>query len=47
MELYLILCGDLIGKEIQKEDICSMVHLAVQQKLTQHWKASIIKINKN
>ena len=42
-----MLCGDLNGKEIQREDICSMVHLAEQQKLTQHWKATMIKINKN
>ena len=37
-ELYSVLCGDLNGKEIQKRgDKCK--HMAVQQKLTQHFKA--------
>ena len=40
-------CGDLIGKEIEREDICSTGSLGCTTEITQHWKAKITKINKN
>ena len=46
--LYLMVYGDLNGKEIQKRgSICIYIYIqlidyAVQQKLTQHWKAIFI-----
>ena len=43
-----MLCGDLNGKEIQKKRICvylQLIHFAVQQKLTQHCKATILQSN--
>ena len=44
--LYSMLCGDLNRKEIQKEGIyvyVKLTHFAVQQKLTQHCKATIFQ----
>ena len=41
-----MLSGDLNGKEIQKREISvyvELIHLAVQQKLTRHCKASIFQ----
>ena len=46
MKLYLVLCGDLFRKEIQKKGIhvyVWLIHFAVQQKLTQHCKATILQ----
>ena len=47
---YLVLCGDLNGKEIQNkakqnEDTCLPIadSLSVQQKLTQHCKATVLQ----
>ena len=47
-ELYLMHCGNLNGKEVQKGgDIC--MHMAdpfccaVQWRLTQYWKATILQ----
>ena len=43
-KLHSVLCGDLNGKEIQKEGIyvyIQLIHFAVQQKPTQHFKATI------
>ena len=43
-ELYWMLSGDLNGKEIQKEGLCvytQPIPSAVQQKLTQHGKATV------
>ena len=43
-KLHSVLCGDLNGKEIQKEGIyvyIQLIHFAVQQKLTQHCKATV------
>ena len=45
-----MLCSDLNGKEIQKEgDMCICAHrsFAVQQKLTQHCKATILQLKIN
>ena len=42
-ELYSVLCGDLNGKQIQKGGMYVhiwLIHFAVQQKLTQHCKAT-------
>ena len=47
-EPYSVLCGDLNGKEIQKRgNICIhiVIHFAVQQKQTQHSKATIHQKN--
>ena len=44
--LYSVLCGDLNGNEIQKEGIyenVKLTHFAIQQKLTQHCKATIFQ----
>ena len=44
-EHYSALCGDRSGKEVQKRGIYAyikLIHFAVQQKLTQHGKASVI-----
>ena len=44
--LYLMYYGDLNGKEVQKGgDICTcmVIHFAVQQKLTQHCKVTILQ----
>ena len=41
-----MLCGDLSGKEIQKEGIYVyvwLIYFAVQQKVTQHCKATILQ----
>ena len=45
-ETLLVLCGDLNGKEIQKEEIYVyiwLIHFAVQQKLTQQCKATVLQ----
>ena len=44
-EIYSMLCGDLNEKEIQKEGTyvnTQQVHFAMQQKLTQHCKETIL-----
>ena len=43
-----MLSGDLNGKEIQEEGILGhvrLIHFAVQQKITQHCKATILQKN--
>ena len=48
-ELYSVLCGDLNGKGIQKRgdiSILQLIHFGVQQKLTQHCKATILQLKK-
>ena len=45
-ELDSVLFGDLNGKEIQKQEIYvygCLIHLAVQQKLIQYCKATILQ----
>ena len=42
----LMLCGDLNGKELQKEGIYGyvwLIHFAVHLKLTQHCKATVLQ----
>ena len=47
---YVVLCGDLNGKEIQRRaDACAYIwpiHFAVQQKLTQQYKATKLQLKK-
>ena len=40
---YSVLCGDLNGKEIQREEHIELVEFAIQQKLKQHCKATILQ----
>ena len=43
---YWVLCGDLRGEEIQQDGVrvyVELVHFAVQQKLTQRYKATPIQ----
>lgn len=49
-EIYPTLCDDLNGKKIKKEGIYvhkQLIHYAVQQKLTQHCKATTLQFLKN
>ena len=46
-DAHSVLCDNLNGKEIKKKEIyvrVELIHFAVQQKLTQHYKATTIKI---
>ena len=48
-ELYSVLCGDLNGKGIKKRgdiSILQLIRFGVQQKLTQHCKATILQLKK-
>ena len=44
---YSVLCGDLNAKEIQKKDriyvYVQLIHFAVQQKIPQYCKATILQ----
>ena len=49
MELDSLLCGALNGKEIRKVGMCvyvELIHFALQQKRTQHYKAARIQLFK-
>ena len=44
-----MICGDLNGKEIQKKRrymFVELIHFAIQQKLTQQYKATILQKKK-
>jgi len=47
-ELYSVLCGDLKGRKPKKQEIqvyLQLIHLAIQQTLTQYYKPTILQKN--